>query len=428
MKRRRRVTSPLRVMVLSVLIAVGLYVNFVIMPTVPPLFVPTPTPTLPPETYISDAQTLESEGKYNQAIQAYEEAIRVDPKNMNNYISLARLHTYLASYEEAVENAEKALMINQSSAVAHALRGYALGKLGDYLEAEAALEAAIELEPNNYLPYALLAEITANKYETGIGDQTTLDEAIELSHKARELNANALETHRARAIILELTGSWNDGQNIEQAAQEYQAAISINPNIASLHLGLGRVYRTMQVLPKALEEFNRAVALNPTDPWGYSYLSTTYAANGEFVRAIQFGLKAVEQDPANPYWRGNLGQLYYRQKQYLDARKHLTLAVKGGMSDEGVEVTPVSPNGVREVGYYSSFGLTMANLGECGEALEISQLLLQNYSNDEVTAFNAQEMVNICQSILENGTPTPPAVETHPAEEEVGGESGAAGG
>ena len=41
-----------------------------------------------------------------------------------------------------------------------------------------------------------------------------------------------METHRARGLLLEITG------NYEQAVTEFQIAIAINPNIADLYLAL----------------------------------------------------------------------------------------------------------------------------------------------------------------------------------------------
>ena len=45
----------------------------------PTLFGSTPTPTRPPESFITDAQALEEAGKYSLAIQSYNQAVLADP-------------------------------------------------------------------------------------------------------------------------------------------------------------------------------------------------------------------------------------------------------------------------------------------------------------------------------------------------------------
>ena len=62
-KKRRRRAKPWRIFILAVLVAGAVYVNQVIVPTIPPLFIPTPTPTRSPETFISEGEGFLAEGK-----------------------------------------------------------------------------------------------------------------------------------------------------------------------------------------------------------------------------------------------------------------------------------------------------------------------------------------------------------------------------
>ena len=78
-KKRRRRPNPWRVILLLILIGAALYVNQVVVPAMPPLFIPTATPTRDPESFVSAADALFDSAKYAQAITAYEEAIRIIP-------------------------------------------------------------------------------------------------------------------------------------------------------------------------------------------------------------------------------------------------------------------------------------------------------------------------------------------------------------
>ncbi len=402
-RRRTRRSNPLLIFVLVTLIGVMVYINQVVIPETPPLFVPTPTATRSPESYIADALSLVQEGKMAQAIAAYEQAIQVDPKNPAVYVALARLQIYAGIYPEAVINAENALLLNQNNAQALSLRGWAKGFLGDYLEAEASLKQAIAIDPNNPVPYAYYTEVLILQDNAGLGGFNVLDNAIELSKKAEALGPNTLEAHRARGIILENTG------NVEEAVAEYEAAVAMNPNIADLHLALGRAYRALPEpdYARAIEQFNYAVPLDPTNPLPKTYLSRTYAMAGEYAKAIQYAEDAVKNDPDDPYLHGNLGVVLRKNFQLAEAIVELRLAVRGGTTADGVEVAGLPLDYGRIAEYYFSYGLALADTGDCTEAVKIAQMLQQSAGNDPISMYNAQEMINICEIQAGTVTATP---------------------
>ncbi|MDZ4158293.1 MAG: tetratricopeptide repeat protein, partial [Anaerolineaceae bacterium] len=251
---------------------------------------------------------------------------------------------------------------------------------------------------------AILAETIALKFQSGQGDIGSLDKAVDLSRKAMELGSGLLETHRARGLVLELT------DNYEEAAREYEAAIAINTNIADQHLALGRTYRFLEQYDKAVEEFNKASGLNPTDPMPLIHISRTYATVGEWAKAIQYAQQAVKVRPSDPYLHGNLGVMLYRNRHYADALPYLRLAVRGGVTEDGTEVRGLPLDYGRVAEYYFTYGLALARAGECGEGLQISQLLIDGVPNDETSVYNAKEMVTICKEIA--GTPRPKPTST----------------
>ena len=404
LNRRRRRSNPVRVVVLMILVGAALYFNQFVVPQTPPLFVPTPTPTRAPESYAQEAEQLVNQGKFLPAIQLYREALFVDPRNPAYYLALARLYIYTKNYQQALETAGNALLQNPNNAQALALRGYALGLMGDYLQAEAALNQAIELDPNNPVPYAYLAEVLGLKVQSGEGDLVTLNRAIDLSRKAQSLGPDLLETHRARGLVLELTANYAD------AAREFEAAIAQNKYIADLYLALGRNYRAIPDYPKAIQAFGNAIPLMPTDPLPYMYLSKTYLATGELTRALQYAEQALSHAPTDPYLYGNLGVIYYRTRDYVRAIQYLRIAVRGGTSEDGEAVQGLALDYYPISEYYYTYGLALARTGECEEAVQIARALLQGVSNEDVAVSNAQEIINICGGQVSGAAaPTPSA-------------------
>jgi len=397
MNKNKRRGNPFRIALLVILIGIGIYVNQVVIADVPPLFMPTPTPTRAPESYVTDAEALVNDGKLSQAIDVYEQAILAAPMNTGNYISVARLLIYLGRYEEALEQASNALLINENNAMAYALRGWAQGLTGDYLNGIASLKRAIELDPNNHIPYAYLAEVYGLQYESNPAIIGVIDEAIYYSQKARDLNPSSLETHRARGYILELTGNYGE------AVQQYAAAIEFNQYISDLYIRLGRVYYSPDVgdYPLAVEAFTQADLLNPSDPLPDIYLARVYQTQGSYATAIQYAQKAIVDDPNDTYVYGTLGVLYYRNFEYPKAIENLRLVVQGGVSEAGIEVEPLPLDYGTVSQYYQIYGLALARVDQCTEALQISEALLKNVGGDEITVYNAGEIVNICNGTSE---------------------------
>jgi tetratricopeptide (TPR) repeat protein len=372
-------------------------------------FIDTPTPTRAPESFVSEAEKLFEDGKLLQAISAYEEAIRSNPNDPNSYIEMARVQVFIGYYEDAQESAEKALLLNPNNSMAHAVHGWSLDFTGDYLSAEAAVKRALELDPNNALAHAYYAEILADSFLSGSGPLDAIDIAAERSRVALSLAPDLMEAHRARAYVLEVTG------NYEEAIQQYEAAININPNISDLHLSLGRNYRALGVYDKAVEEFTRANALNPADPLPDLYISRTYATVGEYAKAVQYGEQAIKDEPTNANLHGNIGVMYYRNYQWVEAAQELSLAIYGGNLGEDQEIEPLPlENTARSSEYYFTYALVLARLNECGEALQISQQIIGTIPSNEIAVFNAQEAIAICENNLENPPPTVESEEPTP--------------
>jgi len=401
MNRRRRRPNWFRIVFLVLLIAAGVYLDRMILPTIEPIGVPSPTATRDPESYATEAETLFNEGKLFQAIDTYTEAIRLRPDDPTLFISLARVQIYAAQYADAQTSAEDALLLNPNNSMAHVMRAWALDFQGDYLAAEAAVKRALELDPNNAMAHAIYVEVLIDSYLSGSGTFEGLDLAAEESRVTLNLAPDMLESHRARGYILEATGNW------EEATREYEAAIAINSNIADLHMSLGRNYRALGIYDKAIEEFTRADTLNPGDPTPDLYISRTYAAVGEYQKAVQYAETAVNNNPADANLRGNLGVMYYRNFEWPDAVEQLKIVVAGGATDDNQPIEPIPlANDTRIAEYYFTYGLVLARLNRCGEALQIAQQIQTRVPTDEIAVANAIEIVNICEQNFAV-TPTP---------------------
>ena len=416
MNRRRTRPNWFRIVLLSLLVLGGAYVNRFILPNQPQLGVPTPTVTRSPESFVTEAEEYFKEGKLVPAIESYQQSIASFPENPAVYVALARTQVFAGQYKEAQESAESAILLNNDNSNAHAVRAWALDFQDNTLEAEASVKRALELDPNNALAHAYYAEILVDSFYNGTGIVGTIEKAIEESKVAIALAPDALETHRARGYVLEATG------NHEEAIREYKEAIKINPNIADLHLRLGSGYRTLGIYDEAVEEFTRADALNPEDPTPDLLISRTYFTLGEYRQAMQYAESAKDNNPASASLRGNLGTMYFRNSYWNEAITELGYVVKGGVTPEGDKIEPVTlvPNDPRTAEYYATYGLALSRLNQCGEALQVARTILERIPADEVAVENANAIIERCQQNLDaTPEPTPTPLEPDPTSTEI---------
>jgi tetratricopeptide (TPR) repeat protein len=395
-RRPRRRSSPWRILVLLVLIGIALYFNQVVVPATPPLFIPTPTPTRSPESFIAEAEQFYNEGKLTQSIEAYKQAILADPNNPALYVTLARIQVFAGQYQDAITNTQNALLKNPNNPLAHAVQGWALSFSDEDLEAEAAVKKALELDPNSALAHAFYAEILLNK-----GDLEDFDQAAAESRRAKDLDPNLLEVHRARGLVLVNSGI----ENLDQAIQELKAAIAINDKIADLHLNLGFAYRVAGENDLAVDELLAAYALNPTNSNIPTEIAFAYANEGQFGKASQYAEDAVKIDPSNPKLHGNLGIMYYRNGEMDKAIPALALAVRGGMTEDGVVVEGQPLNYGKIAEYYWFYGFALAKGNRCAEAVTVFRALQVGVPDDELAVENASAGLELCLASSE--TPTP---------------------
>jgi tetratricopeptide (TPR) repeat protein len=406
MNRRTRRANPWRIIILVVLVGVAFYYLEAVVPNTPPLFIPTNTPTRSPELYVADAENLVSQGKYGQAIQVYQEVIRVDPHTPSYYLAISRLYIYSGDYPDAITYASDVLLLNSNNDQAYMLRAWAQALQGSYTDADASITEAQKINPTSPQIFAIQALVLAEESQGGAGLLDTMQKAIDASHTAVTMAPDALETHWARGRVLEITSNYTD------AVTEYQAAISINGNIAELHLALGRVYRALEDNDKAIEEFSRANALDPANPEPDLYMSRAYGNSGEWAKAIQFAQQAVQEAPSDASMLGNLGWAYYHNLQYQDAVMTFDLAIHGGTASDGTIVAGLKLDYGRSAEYYYTYGLALSHLGYCGQALQIAQALQQGVATDQTSQDNATEIISECTDFAKSGSPTPTALST----------------
>jgi tetratricopeptide (TPR) repeat protein len=406
MRRRRPRTNWLLVVFLVILIAIVAYFDRFVLPKAPTPFMPSPTATRDPESYVTEAERLFTEGKLLPAIDTYKEAIRIKATDPTLYIALARIQIFAGKNDEALVNAENSLLLNPNSSMAQAVRGWAQTQIGDYTAADDSLQNALRMDPNNSLAHAYNAFLYGKLFENNAGPYVNpIQTAIDESRTATSLAPNSLEGHWARAYIYQLT------DNRELAVQEYLAAININKNISEIHLQLGVTYKALGVIDQAIQQYTLANTLNPSDYLPELYSSRAKASVGQYVQAEQYAKAAVQDAPTNAYLHGNWGYMFYKLNDWSSAIEQFSLAINGGEIDGQTIVSlTTSNNDIWIPIYYSEYALALAQSGLCSEALPLTQTILDAFRSDENAVYNAKYAQEFCAKNI--GTTTPQGTAT----------------
>jgi tetratricopeptide (TPR) repeat protein len=404
--RQPKINWFLVILVVS-LIAVVTYVDRFILPTAQTPFLPTPTNTRDPESYVSEAEGLFNNGKLLDAINSYLEAIRITPKDPSLYIALARVQIFAGKYADALVNAENSLLLNPNSSMAQALRGWALTEKGDYTAADTSLQTALRLDVNNGQAHAYDAFLYGKMFENSAGPYINpIQTAIDESRNATTLAPDSLEAHWARAYVYQLTG------NQELAVQEYLAAININENISEIHLELGVTYKALGVIDEAIKQYTLAITLDPTNYLPELYSSRALASIGQYVQAEQYANAAVQDAPTDPYVRGNWGYMLYKNNEWPTAIQQLSLTINGGKTADGQTIQPLAAtnNDTWVAIYYYTYALVLAQSDRCSDALPLTQTILDAFRANDYAVYNAKYAQNFCAKNI--GTASPQAAAT----------------
>ena len=402
-RRRRPRLNLWRILLLVGLIGAAVYVERFLVPTVPPLFVPTATPTRSPATYALEAESFFQSGRLEQAAESYRLAIEASPQDPDLYVALARVLVFAGRPAEAETEARNALLINPELSAARAVLAWSLDFQGpDHLiEAEAEVRAALASDPDFALGHAFLAEILIDQYVTL--DEGDYRDAVAAADRAVQLDPNIVETHRARAYVLENTS------NYAEALEEYQRALTVNPNLWLLHLAIGDMHLIQAVpdLDKAVQAYLNASSFDPTNPEPLRRIAKAYSSFGEYGKASQYAGDAVNLSPTDAGLHGDLGVSFFKNGDYEQAAQELNLAVRGGTTTSGGPVLglPIDPESPRVVSFYYTLGLALAELDRCDEASPIFEALLRGVPDDEIAVANATEGLVRCGIVTPTATP-----------------------
>jgi tetratricopeptide (TPR) repeat protein len=206
------------------------------------------------------------EGKIDEAILHYNEALRLAPDYPEAHIRLANALMRKEDIEQAIVHYKKALQlktdchkvhyyspfVEQHSTNCYEVHCYlaaALLKKGENAEAIEHYAESLKLKPDQPEVHYNLANI--------LMEEDRLSEAVTHYNEALKLRPNYLEAHSNLAKALAKQG------NLAEAIQHWQQLVQLNPDQWVLHSNLGTAYYRLGELDKAILHWEQTLRLKP---------------------------------------------------------------------------------------------------------------------------------------------------------------------
>jgi len=231
---------------------------------------------------------LNQQGRYKEAAEVFEEAIKFDPTKPELHHDLANSYVEMGKLREALEHYRKAVELNPEYASAW-------------------FQAGVILQQNNQLDQALTCYMNT------------------LNAEPEHLNARK---NMATTLI--------NMQRLDEAVRLLSDSIPLAPQDAQLHFLLGNVHQFSERLDEAIQEYRKAMELDASMAEAPQNLAICLAQRGQPAEAIRVLEELVRRHPDNLNARYNLGYMLAEAGRYQEAMRELEIVAQSNPNDAGL--------------------------------------------------------------------------------------------
>jgi tetratricopeptide (TPR) repeat protein len=245
---------------------------------------------------------------FAKAADAYERFLKLNPENAwMGYLRLGTCRMELQQYDQAVaafQEAQKAqpkdLKVNYSLAMAYR-------KAGQLDQAESVLKSLAELNPQDASTY--YSDIIKMYDETGQNEK-----AIEAAKKVIELNP------KSEMAVYNLAIMFQKLKRFEEAIATFQQALAIKTDYDVAYYNIGSCYLNLKKYKESIDAFRNYVALVPDNADAWLQIGVCYMQLKDFESALEPLKKCVELRPDYGVALFNLAVVYLNLKDNFSAR------------------------------------------------------------------------------------------------------------
>lgn len=253
-------------------------------------------------------------GDPRRALTAYQESLRLDPKNAKTHLNIALAHARLNDRAAERRSLEQALAIDPRFAAAHHRLGRHWFHSSDWARAEASFRQAVELDPQSAEAHTDLGVL--------LGGQSRFAEAEQHFRSSTELDPTS------GFAFLNLGLMRASQQRFAEAFRDIAQAQRLLPGNPRVLRSLGMVAARLNRWKEAVALFAKVVALEPQSAEAHLNLGIARADQFDLPAARASFAEAVRLAPQSPAAEYNLGRALFDLREYEAAQTHLELALK----------------------------------------------------------------------------------------------------
>ena len=231
-------------------------------------------------TWYNKGTALNNQGKYDEAIKAFDKAIKLNPKYATPWNSKGAALVQLGKYDEGLEAFDTTIKLDPKFEIAWYNKGNALADLGKYDEAIKAFDKAIKLNPKYATPWISkgAALVQLGKYDEAI---TCYDEAIRLDP------SYALAWNNKGDALAKLN-------KYNEAIKAFDKAIKLKPNYALAWGNKAEALVDLNKNDEALKTSNMAIEFDPNLAYAWNIRGKALKACGRATESNVAFAKAKE--------------------------------------------------------------------------------------------------------------------------------------
>lgn len=261
---------------------------------------------------INLANVYSRNGNYIQSDQLL---MQIYQKNLNseNYNQIGVIYYIRKKYPDAIKYFKEALKVVPDSSIYLINLAEALYKNNNKIEANKKYLKAV----NKNGPYGNIHEM----WGTMLINNNEPTPAIEEFKKAVNLDPGNPVYHSRLAKALDKNNQKTESIN------EYKAAVDCYPGNSSYHINLARAFSKNGQNDMAIDEFKAAICIDSKYGTAYNEFGNFYYKHDDYVNAVEQFRIAVKLDPEVAVYHLNLAYAYYKTGQMDNAISEYETAI-----------------------------------------------------------------------------------------------------
>ncbi len=216
------------------------------------------------------------EGKFEDALNRYHEAIQLEPLHEQSHISASLAAAKLGQTNHAIDHVQKALNINRNYVSGYIMLGQYQEQKQEYGKAQASYERALTFNKELFEGNLFLAKLLTRQ-----GTKESCAHAISYAQRALDK-----QPHNRDSLVT-LGDAYLMAGETPKAREQYETAIKHYPQSYQTLNSLGKTYEREQRMEQAMNYYQQAIKINPTYAAGHVSLAGAYFMQGNLKKGFE---------------------------------------------------------------------------------------------------------------------------------------------